>query len=174
MQYIQSARRESGRGRCLFCRLRDARGDARHWILRRTPRAFLVLNAFPYTSGHVMVAVARHAARLADLTAAERQDVWELASLAERALERAYRPDGMNFGANLGLASGAGVEGHLHLHLVPRWLGDTNFMTAVGDAKVLPEALPDTYRRLCEALQQVGRRGARRAGERRKRAPGKA
>lgn len=174
MQFVKSAVRESGKGRCLFCRLRDEKDDARHWILRRGPRAFLVLNAFPYNSGHLMVAVARHAGRMRDLTDAERRDVWELTALAEAALEIAYRPDGMNLGVNQGRAAGAGVEGHLHWHLVPRWIGDTNFMTTVGEAKVLPESLPDTYRRLSAALAKIERGGPKRPAGKRKRAARKA
>ncbi len=164
MRYVKDAERESGRGRCLFCRLGRAGDDPKRWILRRARHAYLVLNAFPYNSGHLMVAVARHVGRLRDLTAAERRDLWELAALGERALETGYGPDGLNVGLNLGRAAGAGVDGHLHLHLVPRWSGDTNFMTTVGGTKVLPEDLADSYQRLRAALERPRRRsGSRRA-----------
>lgn len=163
MKYVKGAHRQSGKGRCLFCRLGRSGDDAERWILRRARSAFLVLNAFPYNSGHLMVAALRHVGRLGDLTAAECRDLLDLAAVAERALEQAYGPDGMNLGINLGRAAGAGVDGHLHLHLVPRWSGDTNFMTSVGETKVLPEDLADTYERLLEALRPPRRQPIRRA-----------
>jgi len=158
MKYVKDAHRESGKRRCLFCRLARPGDDAARWILQRRRHAFLVLNAFPYNSGHVLVAVRRHAGSLGALTAAERKDLLDLASSAEAALIAAYGPDGMNLGVNLGRAAGAGVDGHLHLHLVPRWSGDTNFMTTVGESKVLPEDLADSYERLRGALAGRGRR----------------
>lgn len=158
MKYVKAAHRESGKGRCLFCRLARPGDDAARWILRRRRHAFLVLNAFPYNSGHVLVAVGRHVGSLGGLTAAERKDLLDLAALAEAALRHAYGPDGMNLGVNLGRAAGAGVDGHLHLHLVPRWSGDTNFMTTVGESKVLPEDLTDSYDRLRRAMAAAPRR----------------
>jgi ATP adenylyltransferase len=113
-----------------------------------------------------MVAVNRHVGTLAGLDAAERRDLWDLAALAERVLGEVYRPQGLNVGINLGRAAGAGVDGHLHVHLVPRWIGDTNFMVTAGDTKVLPEALDDTYRRLADAMRERTR-APRRAKTRR-------
>src|SRR6185436_15597882 len=106
------------------------------------------LNRFPYNPAHLMVAVRRHAPRFESLDAAERDDVLDLVALAERALAREYRPHGINYGANVGRVAGAGFPGHLHLHLVPRWGGDTNFMPVVGETKVLPESLDRTWSRL--------------------------
>jgi ATP adenylyltransferase len=127
-----------------------------------------MLNRFPYNPAHVMVAVARHAAQFADLNADEWEELVGLTALAERALEAEYRPHGVNYGANVGRVAGAGFPGHLHLHLVPRWNGDTNFMPTVGGTRVLPESLGRTWTRLRRALVAFeggppgGRRGRRR------------
>lgn len=153
MRYVANATKTSG---CLFCALKKKGDDRSRWILERGTKAFLVLNAFPYNSGHVMVAVNRHVGSIAALTPAERADVWRLLDRAERALTRVYRPEGMNVGINLGRAAGAGVDGHLHVHVVPRWNGDTNSMTTVGETRVLPEDLTATYDRMATAL--AGRR----------------
>jgi ATP adenylyltransferase len=154
MRYVAHATRTSG---CLFCALRRKGDDRSRWILERAPRAFLVLNAFPYNSGHVMVAVNRHVGTLRGLTPAERTEVWRLLDRAERALHRVYRPEGINVGINLGRAAGAGVDGHLHVHVVPRWNGDTNFMATVGETRVLPEDLTATYDRMAAALSALRR-----------------
>jgi ATP adenylyltransferase len=175
MSYVTGSARERG---CLFCRLRESGDDAARLVLARRPGAYLMLNAFPYNTGHLMAAVRRHVGTLSGLTAAERRDLGDLAVMGESLLAEVYHPAGLNVGANLGRAAGAGVDGHLHLHLVPRWKGDTNFMTSVGDTKVLPEPLEETFRRLREALARrtpartrrkpaaaapAGRRPARRA-----------
>jgi len=142
---------------CLFCRVARARADADRelLVLARRPQAFLMLNRYPYTGGHLMVAVNGHRARFARLTAEERADLLELVGLAERALETEYRPHGMNFGVNAGRVAGAGFPGHLHMHVVPRWDGDTNFMAAVGETRVLPEALARTWIRLRRAIRTL-------------------
>ena len=154
MKYVARASRTKG---CLFCALRRPGDDARRWVLERNRNAFLVLNAFPYNSGHVMVAVNRHVGTMGGLTPAERADVWTMVARAEKAIGKVYRPEGMNLGINLGRCAGAGVVGHLHVHMVPRWYGDTNFMTVVGDTKVLPEDLEGTYARLRRALGRAKR-----------------
>ena len=150
MTYI--ARGSASRG-CLFCRAARRGGDRTHLVLARRPHAFLMLNRFPYNPGHLMVAVARHAARFEQLRTAERADLLDLVALAERALAAEYRPDGVNYGANVGRVAGAGFPGHLHLHLVPRWDGDTNFMPVLGATKVLPESLTRTWTRLRRAIK---------------------
>jgi ATP adenylyltransferase len=134
--------------RCLFCTALAAPGDERHGILERAASAFLMLNGFPYSTGHLMVATNRHVASPEDLDEAESLDLMRLTRRALGALRTVYRPDGFNLGANLGRVAGAGVEGHLHLHVVPRWAGDTNFMPVVGGVKVIPESLEETFRRL--------------------------
>src|SRR5262245_52750016 len=163
MKYV--ARAEKSRG-CLFCRLKRPGDDRARGVLARRPGAYLVLNSFPYNSGHLMVAVNRHVGTVGELEARERSDVWELAALAEKVLGKVYRPQGLNLGINLGSAAGAGVDGHLHMHLVPRWSGDTNFMVTIGETKVLPEDLDDTYRRLSEAMRAFGRGRRARSGAR--------
>jgi ATP adenylyltransferase len=154
MKFVRTATHPRG---CLFCALKKPGDDAKRWILERGPYAFLVLNAFPYNTGHCMVALNRHVGTMTRLTRAERLDVWRLCARAETAIGRVYRPEGMNVGLNLGRSSGAGVIGHLHVHLVPRWHGDANFMTVIGDTKVLPEDLDDTYARLARALARMGK-----------------
>jgi ATP adenylyltransferase len=123
-----------------------------------------MLNRFPYNPAHLMVAVARHAARFSELGDAERVDVLDLTSLAEEALASEYRPDGVNYGANVGRVAGAGFPGHLHLHLVPRCNRDTNFMPTLANTKVLPESLLQTWTRLRRALGASPRRGTVRRG----------
>jgi ATP adenylyltransferase len=138
---------------CLFCGLLRDPDDRRVLILHRGARAFLVLNAFPYASGHLMAVVTRHVADFDGATPDELAECMTLLQSAERALRAAYTPDGFNMGANLGRVAGAGVVGHLHFHLVPRWNGDTNFMPVIGDTRVLPESLDVTYDRLAAALR---------------------
>jgi len=152
MTYLRGAHEPSG---CLFCRVARGKADARDLVLARRPHALLMLNRYPYSPSHLMVAVARHAPDFAALGADERRDVLDLVALAERALAAEYRPHGMNIGANLGRVAGAGFPGHLHLHVVPRWEGDTNFMPAVAATRVLPESLAATWRRLRSAIAKL-------------------
>jgi len=134
-------------GECLFCGL-AAMDDADALVLARNEHAFAVMNAYPYTSGHLMVAPLRHEATLAGLTRDEASAVMALTQDATAALDAAYRPEGMNVGVNVGRAAGAGIPGHVHVHALPRWAGDTNFMTAVAEARVLPESLRTSYDKL--------------------------
>src|ERR1700747_1983720 len=122
-------------------------------IVLRAKQAFICLNRYPYNSGHIMVVPYEHQASLAALDPAIAHEMIELTQRAESALNRVYGPDGFNMGLNLGKAAGAGVTGHLHLHALPRWLGGTNFMTAVSETRVLPEDLSVTWQRLREAFQ---------------------
>lgn len=122
-------------------------------ILERGRLTFMVLNAFPYNNGHLMVVPYRHEASLAALPADAALEMMLAARRAERALEAVYRPGGMNLGMNLGTSAGAGIAEHLHLHAVPRWGGDTNFMTVIGETRILPEMLAESWARLREALQ---------------------
>jgi ATP adenylyltransferase len=162
MPYIERAAKEQG---CLFCRVARARTDRAHLVLARTRLAFLMLNRFPYAPAHLMVAVTRHAAQFRDLTAAERAELLELTALAERALAVEYEPHGVNYGLNVGRVAGAGFPGHLHLHLVPRWDGDTNFMPTVAGTRVLPESLARTWQRLRRAIGRLGTEGRRRGAQ---------
>ena len=132
---------------CLFERLLAA--DATEaLVLARSDDAFAVMNAYPYTSGHLMVAPVRHAATLAELSRAEAAAIMAMVQDATMAVQAAYSPDGINVGANIGRAAGAGIPGHFHVHVLPRWTGDTNFMTTVAEARVLPEALDRGYEKL--------------------------
>lgn len=162
-------KRAAGEGECLFCRIGGARADRRDLVLARRGAAFLMLNRFPYNPAHLMVAVARHTGGFAGLDAAEREDLLALTALAERALTAEYRPHGINVGANIGRVAGAGYPGHLHLHLVPRWNGDTNFMPTIAQTKVLPESLDRTWSRLRAAIRAIEGAAARPAARRRSR-----
>lgn len=137
---------------CLFCRIlaSDAADEERH-VLWTGERCAALLNAYPYTSGHLMVLPRRHAGELESLDAGEASELWSAVTDAVRALKVAYAPGGINVGVNLGRAAGAGVPGHLHVHCLPRWNADTNFMTSVADARVLPEALSVSWRKLYAA-----------------------
>ena len=143
---------------CVFCRiLTSGLPDEETHVVWRHPsgRVAVLLNAFPYTSGHFMVLPTRHVADLEDIGPQESADLWEALSLGVRSLKAAYRPDGVNIGANLGRPAGAGVPGHFHVHALPRWVGDTNFMTAVADARVLPEPLSESDAKLRTAWPNV-------------------
>ena len=139
-------------GGCIFCDALASGDDRKNLILRRGPKAFLILNKYPYASGHVMAALNRHVGSLEETASEELGQVMELVQAAVRALGRAYAPEGFNVGLNQGRAAGAGVLNHLHIHVVPRWSGDVNFMPLVSDTKVLPESLDTTYDRLLAAL----------------------
>lgn len=146
MAYITAAREEGEA--CLFCEIAGGGDDEAALILARGEVAFALLNAFPYNPGHVMVAPLRHVADLEDLSQEEVLDTGRLLQRALAALRAEMSPDGFNLGMNLGRVAGAGIPGHLHWHAVPRWNGDTNFMPVVGQTRVLPESLQDTYRKL--------------------------
>jgi ATP adenylyltransferase len=132
---------------CVFCAARSDDGPD-SLVVYRGQSCFVILNLYPYNNGHLMVVPERHVGRLADLTAEELGEVMTLTRAVEQALEERYHPHGFNMGLNLGKSAGAGVLDHLHMHVVPRWNGDTNFMTVVGDTRVLPEALAETARAL--------------------------
>jgi ATP adenylyltransferase len=137
----------AGAGGCVFCdALTDPAADA--LVLHRGATCFVILNLFPYNNGHLMVVPNRHLAALAAATAAERLELIDLTTRAEIALTEAYAPHGLNMGINLGKPAGAGVLDHVHMHVVPRWNGDTNFMTVIGRTRVLPEELPVTAAKL--------------------------
>jgi ATP adenylyltransferase len=133
---------------CVMCNLVHATDDADALVLERTERTITVMNLYPYGSGHLMVAPVRHVPSFEDLDAAELVDVAQAQVRALTAIREAYGPDGCNVGANIGRAAGAGVPNHLHVHVLPRWTGDTNFMTAVGETRVLPESLRVGYDKL--------------------------
>lgn len=150
-QYITAARPEE----CIFCAFPRKGQDRERRILYQGKTAFAILNTFPYNSGHLMIVPHRHVADLADLEDAEALEVLRLTAAAMRAIRTVYRPEGFNIGLNIGRAAGAGIDDHLHIHVVPRWVGDTNYMPVLGEVKVLPEDLTVTYDRLAQALHAV-------------------
>ena len=145
---------------CVFCRI-AASGPAsvETGVLWVGETVLVVLNAYPYASGHLMAVPRRHVGSLGELTDTEAGELWAAARAGVAALEAAYRPEGVNLGANLGEAAGAGIPRHLHLHAVPRWRGDTNFMTTVADTRVLPETLASSWERLTAAWPGGGASG---------------
>jgi ATP adenylyltransferase len=147
LEYVQSADEQPG---CVFCLARDG-DDEERLVVRRGARVLVVLNKFPYASGHLMVAPARHVGELGELDDEEALELHRLATQALAALGRAFSPDGYNLGWNLGRVAGAGIVDHVHLHVVPRWTGDTNFMPVLADVKVLPEHLTATRTKLADA-----------------------
>ena len=142
MAYIKGEKIEG----CVFCK-ESVRDDK--FVLFDGRTAFVMLNAYPYTNGHLMIIPFRHVSSLADLFQEERQEIFELMDSSVRALKKAMNPDGFNIGINLGRAAGAGIDDHIHVHVVPRWNGDTNFMSVVSDTRVIPDDLLKT----CEQLK---------------------
>lgn len=155
MAYIQAAKEQGEDDGCIFCDLPAEGDDARTKILIRGQRAFVILNSFPYNPGHLMVAPFRHVGDLGAIETDEFAEVDALLTRSVRALEEEMEPHGFNLGMNLGRVAGAGIPGHLHWHVVPRWNGDTNFMPVVGQTRVLPELLDETYARLLPRLESV-------------------
>ena len=140
--------RESG-GDCVFCSIAsDESSDGRNFVLHRARHNFAVLNLYPYTSGHLMIVPYLHADALDAVPKEATDEMMDLAKRAQGALREAFRPEGFNLGMNLGRMAGAGVAGHVHLHVLPRWAGDANFMSTVGETRVLPQDLPTTYDKL--------------------------
>jgi len=137
---------------CIFCALPAQHRDAENYIVYRGRLNFVILNRYPYTSGHVMIVPYAHVAELNLCDADALKEMMELAQRTESAFRTCYGPDGMNLGMNLGKAAGAGVKGHLHLHMLPRWIGDTNFMTVTGETRVQPEELKTTFEKLKKLL----------------------
>ncbi len=153
MTYIQQHKDyEAG---CVFCDAQKLPEGPDSLILFHGQQAFVILNRFPYTSGHVMVVPYKHDPSLEGLDASTRTELMELATQITTILGKEYLAQGFNIGINIGAAAGAGITDHVHLHVVPRWTGDTNFMSSLGDTRVIPESLEDTYLRLKNAWQQL-------------------
>ena len=145
IRYIEKAKEEKG---CFLCDLPRQNKDAANYILYRGRLNFVILNSYPYNAGHLMVAPYRHVAGLDELTAAERSDHIEVIVRAIKVLKEVFKPEGFNTGVNMGRIAGAGVDKHIHSHVVPRWQGDSNFMPLLADTKVINEALEETYQKL--------------------------
>jgi ATP adenylyltransferase len=139
-------------GECVFCVAARSTDDRAHLVVHRGTSNFVILNRYPYTSGHVMVVPYLHLANLEELPGETFDELMSLSREAVRRLRQVYRPEGLNLGMNLGKSAGAGIAGHLHMHVLPRWVGDTNFMTVTGETRVLPEALETTWEKLRAAF----------------------
>ena len=151
--YLEAEKSEG----CIFCEKPAAHRDRENLVLYRGERAYILLNLYPYSNGHLMIAPFVHVGRLNDLDPPTRAEIMELTALSVEVLTRAKRPDGFNIGANMGKAAGAGFDAHFHMHVVPRWEGDTNFMPVIGETRVIPEALDRTYEQLRRVLMEMGR-----------------
>jgi ATP adenylyltransferase len=152
MKFVQS---QDPGTKCVFCKVQEETKDAENLVIFRGKSAFVILNRYPYTSGHLMVVANLHCPSLEDLDAQTRSEMMELATKGIVILRKVYQPEAFNFGANIGAAAGAGIAGHVHLHVVPRWSGDTSFMSTLADTRVLPEELDETYRRICSAWSDI-------------------
>jgi ATP adenylyltransferase len=144
LAYVKDAAKDDEQ-ECIFCTKPAADDDEANLIVHRGKRCFVILNLFPYTNGHLMVAPFEHVATLPDLDAETVAEIMDLSQQGMRALEDVYAPHGYNVGFNQGRVAGAGVEHHIHMHVVPRWGGDTNFMPVIGDTRVMPQSLEDSY-----------------------------
>jgi ATP adenylyltransferase len=147
--YITGADKATG---CIFCEKAQESDDRKNLIVHRAKHCFIILNAFPYTSGHVMVVPYEHVDQLTRLPADAAAEMMSLAQRMETVLREIYSPDGLNVGMNIGKSAGAGIAAHVHMHILPRWIGDTSFMTTVGETRVLPETLEVTYERIRQKL----------------------
>ena len=151
MTYLENHEKENG---CVFCNAQAKTDGADNLIAFRGQRAYVILNRFPYTSGHLMVVPFEHKPNLEELDPQTRAEMMELSTHCMSVLRKAYNPQAFNMGANIGEAAGAGVPGHVHIHIVPRWGGDTNFMSVLGETRVLPESMEDTYKRVREEFSK--------------------
>jgi ATP adenylyltransferase len=148
MEYIEKSKEQG----CIFCIAQEMKDGPENLIAYRGERAYVILNRYPYTSGHLMVVPFAHQAHLEDLDPPTRAEMMELTTRCVVVLRKIYHPEAFNVGANIGESAGAGVKSHVHIHIVPRWGGDTNFMTVVAETRVLPEALERTYERVRNAF----------------------
>jgi len=151
LEYIEKSTPQGG---CIFVDLPAEQNDRQNYILHRGQHSFVMLNAFPYTNGHLMVAPYQHTAEISDLSDEALLEINQLLGKCVQWIRAAYNPNGFNIGVNLGHAAGAGIPDHIHWHIVPRWNGDTNFMTTVGHVRVLPQSLEESYDRLKEIVDR--------------------
>jgi ATP adenylyltransferase len=148
--YVSSTEKTGG---CVFCDAPKENDDAKTLIVHRGEYCFVILNAYPYTPGHVMIVPYAHLDELQKLPSAAATEMMALSQRMETVLRQLYRPDGINLGMNIGKAAGAGIAGHIHMHVLPRWVADANFVSVVGETRVLPEVLEVTWRRMREAMK---------------------
>lgn len=159
MKYIRGESRSAPDGGCLFCSLSRIGVSREHLVLHQSARCFVVMNAYPYTSGHMMVVPNGHGGSLRDHSPETVREVMDLLRECERILVEEYKPAGLNLGINIGKSAGAGIQEHLHAHILPRWDGDTNFMTTVHEVRVLPEDVVTSYDRLFPRFAAIGASG---------------
>ena len=150
LQYILSAKQNS----CIFCFDNNDK-DLDHFVVYRTKHSFVILNLFPYNNGHIMVVPNRHISSLSELSEDELHDLFDTVRLGEIVIKNVYKPEGINVGINLGKAAGAGVDAHLHVHILPRWLGDSGFITSISGTRVIPEEFSRTYKIIKEGFDNV-------------------
>ena len=150
MKFV-SGKKEKG---CVFCNRLRSKNDQKHRILYRGKNSFIILNIYPYSNGHMMVVPNTHESRIEKLPTATLCEMMELVKMAVRSLDKAYKPQGYNIGLNLGKSAGAGIARHLHIHIVPRWDGDTGFTCITSDLKIIPESLDNTYRSLKKHIKK--------------------
>lgn len=139
---------------CILCEKYKANADDEQLIVKRGKLAYILMNLYPYNNGHLMIAPYRHVANLVDLTQDELVEIIKLVQLSEKVLRKVYQPDGFNVGINIGKAAGAGIDSHLHAHIVPRWNGDTNFLATFAETKVIPENIEEAYKKLKHAFER--------------------
>jgi ATP adenylyltransferase len=149
--YVSSAEKSS---ECVFCNAVKAGDDAKALIVHRAAHCYVILNAYPYTPGHVMIVPYAHLDELQKLPAEAANEMMALSQRMESVLRDLYTPDGVNLGMNIGKAAGAGIAGHIHMHVLPRWVADANFLSVVGETRVLPETLEETWKRVTATLQK--------------------
>ncbi len=152
--YIKTFKSEKKSRQCLFCRIAREKKDAKNLVLRRGKTCYVVLNLFPYNSGHLLIVPYKHTPSFEDLSSEEYADAMNVTATCMKALKKISKPQGYNFGANLGRVAGAGIEQHVHFHLVPRWNGDTNFLPVLSDTKLVSEDLKETWKRLRNLMQK--------------------
>jgi ATP adenylyltransferase len=150
--YITGAQKDPFDGQCLFCSRLKETDDKKSLIVYRGKQSFIILNAYPYTNGHVMIVPNAHVDELQKLSADTAAEMMHLSQRMERVLRDLYKPDGLNVGMNIGQAAGAGIAGHIHMHVLPRWVADANFMSVVGETRMLPETLDVTWERISKAV----------------------
>ncbi|BDB97143.1 HIT family protein [Saccharolobus caldissimus] len=153
-KYIAEASKQK-QGECLFCRVSKENNDAQNYVVYRGKHSFIMLNAFPYNTAHIMVVPYRHIPTLELLSQEEIIDIFNLIKISMEAIREEYNPDGFNIGVNIGRVAGAGIESHVHIHIVPRWNGDSNFMPVIFNTKVMPESLNDTFKKLNERINYI-------------------
>ncbi|MEM4280926.1 MAG: HIT domain-containing protein [Candidatus Caldarchaeum sp.] len=153
MSYIKSSKKEHG---CIFCEAVKTIDDRSKYVVHRGSSALIMMNLYPYNNGHLMVSPFRHIPSIEDMSDNEMLEVMKLLKLAIELTKKVLNPEGYNIGVNLGRSAGAGIEDHIHFHIVPRWSGDTNFMTTLSETRVLPETIDQTYNRLLEVKSGLG------------------